>query len=826
MPAIMDAGFGAGCPEAAVEVPPGLTPAEVNAHHRQKALAWLASEPLPRSLMARTLLVPLQRLQRRYIWVGSPAWERHEAAKEARAGGEAGSSLSRTYPIVLAAEGCLEDEASAGIRALLAEHTLWSIMPEQASTAKQIGLAFRMVSRAGGLLHRELRFTHDRFPFKLFLLIKNPEMAKAMKDERSCSRCSFTKEFMAKYDLEDPAVRYILLLMAKMLRMTIADVECRHAAVRRLLTRVQAKQFDLEVAGAHWVAQRLRRRRADHVTLGAPSASTTPAGTEQEEEEEKESNAAERKVRAPGLWRTFVALETAGQSGSPDLSVLAKRYHELTEAELERSREVAVAVARARRAGDTSQSITMTTRERARAMQDRRDEVQVQRVPASIVDPELHRKFQDELHMLGQSLCDVLRLARKDCMLAERKKKHVEEEERLTLQKFGADKGPSAQDLLLGKPSPSPVALISCFRSPCSILPTFRMTPNIPDVALKVASHLKREAKVTNLRAALHKWWVGKHKFVEHDNCPAIANDKADPPSQCWRAGVCLCSPEGKTLRLFGQKIMKAMKATFKRGTAEWQSLRSGFVVIAVRGREALAEAGEPPLEEQWWHMCFVSASPYEVTFQDMVWDGETLPRAGVDLQPTGEFYHQFQAFALCPGLSELKWACEFFVIESSDRPLPQFRLDRIRAYPLDGKEHSLSRKPRAARRPKPQDGPRMLALEDWAADGERDGDAGFSSGEDAAEGEGDAGGSDQDDGAEADFLEEFFGDDFEALMRTSHFTQQLPQSPTKSFNSTHVLGSRGWLGPGLRLCLYLCVSAGSRGWRRRGRCWRRALRE
>ena len=110
------------------------------------------------------------------------------------------------------------------------------------------------------------------------------------------------------------------------------------------------------------------------------------------------------------------------------MSVLAKRYHELTEAELERSREVAVAVARARRAGDTSQSITMTTRERARAMQDRRDEVQVQRVPASIVDPELHRKFQDELHMLGQSLCDVLRLARKDCMLAERKKKHVEEE--------------------------------------------------------------------------------------------------------------------------------------------------------------------------------------------------------------------------------------------------------------------------------------------------------------------------------------------------------------------------------------------------------------
>ena len=62
-------------------------------------------------------------------------------------------------------------------------------------------------------------------------------------------QCCFTKALMEKYDLEDPVIPHILLLMAKLLKLHIADVECRHAAVRRLLLRVQAK-FEMEEAGS------------------------------------------------------------------------------------------------------------------------------------------------------------------------------------------------------------------------------------------------------------------------------------------------------------------------------------------------------------------------------------------------------------------------------------------------------------------------------------------------------------------------------------------------------------------------------------------------
>ena len=342
----------------------GLTPAQVNEQHRKKALAWLHSEPFPRMLIARNLLVPLQRMQRRYISIGSPKWESHQAATQAAAGGNVGDPFARTYPLEIAAECGIEEEALASIRMLFLQQGVWGLMPQHTCRADIIGLAFRMCSRAGGLIHRELQFLHERFPFKLFLVLKSPEspgLAKQLKQEKPCSRCPFTEEFMAKHDLEKPETRFMLLLIAKLVRMTIADVECTHAALRRLLMRVQAKHMDLEAAGTQWVAQRYRRRGADLECLGAgaPGPTTTEGSADQHP---NQKDPEDQKVRAPGMWRTSVALESSGKCGKPDLAALALKYKEMSDEDLEHCRPIASAAARARKSGDKSRSITLRAR--------------------------------------------------------------------------------------------------------------------------------------------------------------------------------------------------------------------------------------------------------------------------------------------------------------------------------------------------------------------------------------------------------------------------------------------------------------------------------
>ena len=103
-------------------------------------------------LAIRNVLAPLQRLQRRQIWMGSPEWERHQANLELQLGGVPGCCLARTFPIVVAAECGFEDEALQSLRRMLHEPTLWQLMPDTASCATNISVAHRLCCRAGAMV--------------------------------------------------------------------------------------------------------------------------------------------------------------------------------------------------------------------------------------------------------------------------------------------------------------------------------------------------------------------------------------------------------------------------------------------------------------------------------------------------------------------------------------------------------------------------------------------------------------------------------------------------------------------------------------------------
>ena len=151
---------------------------------------------------------------------------------------------------------------------------------------------------------------------------------------------------------------------------------------------------------------------------------------------------------------------------------------------------------------------------------------------------------------------------------------------------------------------------------------------------------------------------------------PTVLDDT--PPSPCWRAGVCVCSEVGRKRRSFASKFLVALKSVFKRKTEMFELLRASSIYVLLQGYRRGYAAGDPPEEEQFWHIADVDLSPYEITIMDCAWDGEVNARGHRLLEATGQWYHHHEAFALCQGM-DLVWTATFFRLDESNRPVPSF---------------------------------------------------------------------------------------------------------------------------------------------------------
>ncbi|CAK0802016.1 unnamed protein product, partial [Prorocentrum cordatum] len=477
----------------------------------------------------------------RYVCIGSPEYERHEAAREAKATeeGDGHGHVARSYPLTIAAECSLEGGALVGIRGLLHQPSLWSLIPETDFRAKFVGSAFRARSRAGGLVHARLQFIHDRFPFRLFLLVKNPDLANSTQREAACSRDSFTQDFCQKYSLDDPCARYVLLLLAQMVRITIADIECRHASLRRLLVRIQAKFIELESLASRWVAQRYRRRAADNRHTGSPFSSDFLRRASAEHASDPDLSCElgrAGKVRAPGLWRVFVALETAGRKGQgrPDFRELAARCHSMSAEELGYCRRVSESTAASRKQSGKSSSIAPRVSEVEVATRAAQDQALSRRMRVSM-DSEERPFLSDDVFTMNLSLDDVMRLARAHCVAFEKDRARLEELETSALQAYHARFTDAEREALMSPSLSSSTRFGSMFRRQSMVMQTFRFEPDVSTVAHQLVAFAKKHVGSTNFGRALSDWWVGKHAAVLHDTCPVITN-AADSSSQCWKA--------------------------------------------------------------------------------------------------------------------------------------------------------------------------------------------------------------------------------------------------------------------------------------------------
>ena len=109
-------------PAAAVAAPPGdpgdidaphlPTAVDINVHRRRDALQWLELDPHSDLLITRFVLLLFQRLQRSQVWIGSLAGKKLERHREKVALEQEGlgDAIRRTYSILEAAEGVLEEK--------------------------------------------------------------------------------------------------------------------------------------------------------------------------------------------------------------------------------------------------------------------------------------------------------------------------------------------------------------------------------------------------------------------------------------------------------------------------------------------------------------------------------------------------------------------------------------------------------------------------------------------------------------------------------------------------------------------------------------------
>ena len=139
-----------------------------NASHKVEALTFWRSNPHPRICVHRNLARIAQAMMRKVLFLGSKQFETKERAKAAR--GE-----RRTFRLSVLASGPLESAALDAIWRLYASPELWEMVLPRDCTVNLNALAFRMLSRLGCQIERDIAQLNKRMKMRIVRCDGNAE---------------------------------------------------------------------------------------------------------------------------------------------------------------------------------------------------------------------------------------------------------------------------------------------------------------------------------------------------------------------------------------------------------------------------------------------------------------------------------------------------------------------------------------------------------------------------------------------------------------------------------------------------------------------------
>jgi len=271
---------------------------------------------------------PQVSLMQKVVHHGSEAWE-HEQMQTMINGGE------RSWRLLDVHEGRLTEHFYTDCYDLLQDPKRWAALPHKCRTYMHRSMAYALVSRSVGAIWFFVDMASAGYPHKLFRLLKRDgstfttDLAEIYNDP-DCLLDEFTRRFRAIYNTKEKLgsaqCQAVLASIALLMYICVSRIECRHAAIRRLLlSRGSTWLRDLSNVSADWVSMRCRLIELVGKSL---QMRDRPALEVQE-------TAQNRGWSHAGPWRAFVHKELSGADpmiGNGAMTAAAARYQRIKEA--------------------------------------------------------------------------------------------------------------------------------------------------------------------------------------------------------------------------------------------------------------------------------------------------------------------------------------------------------------------------------------------------------------------------------------------------------------------------------------------------------------
>ena len=216
----------------------------------------------------------------------------------------------------------------------------------------------------------------------------------------------------------------------------------------------------------------------------------------------------------------------------------------------------------------------------------------------------------------------------------------------------------------------------------------------------------------SRLAAVLAADWKSKHLLISHDDCERVATLPNDR-SRCCDAAMCLCSPSGKRVFRFRNRLLLGLKHLCKHGTDDKKELATGNVFVLLRGYSIDGGAGvvglagdagdEQCQQEVVVHVSAMYLSPYRPTFHLVEILGKI--ESTYQLRATTDFCVEYDLYSGLD-LDTMRWTLSLLSLHRSKRPIGELDPRFVQAGPFEGRfgDHEwqlwttrMARRPRAA---------------------------------------------------------------------------------------------------------------------------------
>lgn len=659
--------------------------AAINAKARKEGFCFIKGLPLARLMLLRRCVEPFRKLMADHFRMGSEAWEARQRACEAASLSAGGPPPHRQFRVVAAAMHTLEDEFLCQLKELLGEEELWSMLPMEGRNLRFQALAFRLLSRMGCAVHELLYRVHDRFPYRLFLLLEDATLAEVFAEAKECELDSFTSAFLRRFPGEDglktDEARACLQAIARNLKLDIGEIESKHASLRRLLKGVPlAKRMSAQVLSATWACSRFSKRQCKCNGQGVNRELKKAKG-------KIKAGKQKRRVHGRTAFQAFVAEASAGTKA--DFKALYRRFQDLPDDERKRfSKAAAVSRTCARSTSERKvKPFGMSLQAAARCARLRRKSALWQQHRSAMSEAVRVKTICSQILASGADAQSAVRQATSEARFDQMQIRQRDEACAQTLKEFRKTHTTAESEAAASLVSAMPSLAAGLVRSPMASGHAFDFAPDSAAWAQQVLSFASKKPRA-NVSAALLMDWERRTRTISQAGLePLPAETKEEKiANQCRVAGVCVCNERGKMLKNFCARLLsQCLKVRCGPGTEGRQSLMDGRLFLALQPMPA-PEKGvlAPSLApgsclshlqdiELWLHIGMMYLSPYKPTFQKMVLatSSEHHPPSA-HLVGTGEFV------SLHPAFEDVRldclWWAHLCVLVETVRPVGKVR--------------------------------------------------------------------------------------------------------------------------------------------------------